>query len=83
MKKIKLIVPKHHFEQMDMFTNYEELDKKRKKEQAEKQMQKALLNIKRRYGKNAVVKGMNLQEWGTTIERNGQIGGHKGSFPPL
>ena len=37
-----------------------------------------MLNIKRKYGKNAIIKGMNLQEGGTTIERNTQIGGHKG-----
>lgn len=36
-----------------------------------------MLNIKSKYGKNAVLKGMNLQADGTTIERNGLIGGHK------
>ena len=36
------------------------------------------LSIKNRFGKNAILKGMNLEEGGTTIERNGQIGGHKG-----
>lgn len=40
-------------------------------------MQKALLEIKKKYGKNAVLKGMNLEEGATTIERNGQVGGHK------
>ena len=40
-------------------------------------MQKAMLEIKDRYGKNAIVKGMNLQESATTMERNMQIGGHK------
>ena len=42
-----------------------------------KELQKAVLDIKTKYGKNAVLKGMNLIEGGTTIERNGQIGGHK------
>ena len=70
------------YEQINLFVNYgkqnpkKELDKK--KEQQEKEIQKAMLNIKRKYGKNAIIKGMNLQEGGTTIERNTQIGGHKG-----
>ena len=70
------------YEQINLFSNYgkqnpkKELDKK--KEQQEKEIQKAMLNIKRKYGKNAIIKGMNLQEGGTTIERNTQIGGHKG-----
>lgn len=66
------------FEQMDMFIDYNELEKKRKKEQSEKSLQKAVIGIKDKYGKNAVLKGMNFIEGGTTIERNGQIGGHKG-----
>ena len=44
----------------------------------EKKVQEVLLSIKNRFGKNAILKGMNLEEGGTTIERNGQIGGHKG-----
>ncbi len=43
----------------------------------EKDMQKAIINIKKRFGKNAVIKGMNLFEGATTIDRNNQIGGHK------
>lgn len=66
------------FEQMDMFIDYQELEKKRKKEQSEKLLQKAVLGIKDKYGKNSVLKGMNFMDGGTTIERNGQIGGHKG-----
>lgn len=66
------------FEQIDLFTNYEEINRKRKKEMAEREIQKAMLGIKRKYGKNAIIKGMNLQEGATTIERNSQIGGHKG-----
>ena len=62
---------------MDLFIDYNELDKKRKKEQDEKQIQKAMLDIKSKYGKNAIIKGTNLQKEGTTIERNNQIGGHK------
>lgn len=43
----------------------------------ELQLQKAMLDIKKRFGKNAILKGMNLEEGGTTIERNAQVGGHK------
>ena len=71
-------VKEDNFEQVDLFTNYEELKKKREKEHAEKEIQKAMLDIKRKYGKNAILKGMNFEEGGTTIERNGQIGGHRG-----
>ena len=39
--------------------------------------QRAVISIKQRYGRNAILKGMNLEESATTIERNGQIGGHK------
>lgn len=66
------------FEQIDLFTNYQEKEKKSKEEQTEKELQKAMIDIKKKYGKNAILKGMNLQEGGTTIERNSQIGGHKG-----
>ena len=65
------------FEQIDLFIDYNEIEKQQKKEKLEKELQKAVLDIKTKYGKNAVLKGMNLIEGGTTIERNGQIGGHK------
>ena len=65
------------YEQIDLFTNYEEVSKNRKKEADELRIQKAMIDIKQKYGKNAIVKGMNLQKEGTTIERNGQIGGHR------
>ena len=64
-------------EQLDLFGNYLEKEKLNVKEQKEREMQKALINIKYRYGKNAVIKGMNLEEGGTTIKRNSMIGGHK------
>lgn len=68
-------------EQLDLFTDYNVLQKKRAEEESElereKRVQKTMLSIKKRYGKNAVLKGMNLQEGATTIERNKQIGGHK------
>ena len=43
----------------------------------EKNMQKAMLHIRNKYGKNAILKGMNLEEGATARERNEQIGGHK------
>ena len=43
----------------------------------ERRMQNAMLDIKRKFGKNAIVRGMNLQKGATTLERNRQIGGHK------
>ena len=58
------------FSQYDLFTDPEEMER-------EHQLQKAMLNIKEKYGKNAILKGMNLEKAGTTIERNQQIGGHK------
>ena len=64
-------------EQLDLFGDFQKRDEELKDEQEEKQLQKSILEIKRRYGKNAIVKGMNLQEAGTTIDRNAQVGGHR------
>ena len=68
----------NNFEQIDLFTNYEELEIKQEKEKKERDLQKSILDIKRKYGKNAILKGMNFEEGGTTIEQNSQVGGHKG-----
>lgn len=72
---------KASFEQLDMFTEYDAVQKKRTEEEAalerEKKIQKAVIDIKKKYGKNAVLKGMNLEEGATTVLRNRQIGGHK------
>lgn len=69
------------YEQLDLFTDYAALEKERKKEEEklskERKLQEAVLSVKKKFGKNAVLKGMNLQEGATTIERNRQIGGHK------
>ena len=66
---------------MDMFTDYDALEKERKKEAEllakERRLQEAMLSVKKKYGKNAILKGTNLQEGATTMERNRQIGGHK------
>lgn len=67
----------NNFEQIDLFTDYSKKKLESQKENAEKQIQKAVVSIKNKYGKNAIIKGMNLQDGGTTIKRNGQIGGHK------
>ena len=71
------MVKNSNYEQINLFVDYKEVSKKREKEEAEKEIQKAMINIKSKYGQNAIIKGMNLQKEGTTIERNGQIGGHK------
>lgn len=65
-------------EQIDLFTNYTEKNIKHEKELKERKLQRSILNIKKKYGKNAILKGMNFEDGGTTIERNEQIGGHKG-----
>ena len=73
--------PQEGPEQLDLFTDYEALEKQRAEEQAadekERRMQQATLLIQQKYGKNAVLKGLNFLEGGTTIERNAQIGGHR------
>ena len=69
------------FEQMDLFTDYSALEKEQAEEQKqlkkERKLQEAMLSVKKKYGKNAILKGMNLQEDATTIKRNQQIGGHR------
>ncbi len=68
---------KEEYVQMNLFTDYEAEQKKAEALKKEKDIQNALLDIKKRYGKNAVLKGMNLQEGATAKDRNAQIGGHK------
>ncbi len=69
------------YEQLDLFTDYETRDKEEKhkklEQKKEKSLQKAMINLKKRYGKNAVLRGTNLREGATTVDRNNQIGGHK------
>lgn len=68
-------------EQLDLFTDYSALQKQKELEnqelEREKRLQKAMLDIKKKFGKNAILKGTNLEEGATTIQRNHQIGGHK------
>ena len=67
--------------QLDLFTDYEEEARRKEKENSslsrEKDLQKAMLSIKKRFGKNAVLKGMNLEKEATAMMRNQQVGGHK------
>lgn len=69
------------FEQMNLFTDYGVTDRQSEQEEKElereRQLQKAMLDIKKKFGKNAILKGMNLEEGAMTVERNKQIGGHK------
>lgn len=72
---------KDTYEQLNLFTDYEEKEKQKKEEDAvlkrEKKMQEAMLTIQKKYGKNAILKGIHYEEGATGKERNNQIGGHK------
>ena len=67
--------------QMDLFTDYARIEQenagKAMERAREKSLQEAVLSIKNKYGKNAILKGMNLEEGATARERNAQVGGHK------
>ena len=69
------------FQQLDLFTDYAALQVQQEQERAaldrEKKMQQAMLTIKKKFGKNAILKGMNLEEGATAKDRNKQIGGHR------
>ena len=68
-------------EQLDLFTDQAAEDKRREVEAAElereRKQQEAVLGIKRKFGKNAILKGANLVDGATAKDRNGQIGGHR------
>ena len=70
-----------NYEQLDLFTDYEALNKQKQKEKArlekERRMQEAQLKIKQRFGKNAILRGLNFEEGATAKDRNKQIGGHR------
>lgn len=76
--KVKEVTPDY---QMDLFTDYEALEKQQESEQQElakeKRLQDAILKIKKQFGKNSVLKGMNFMDGATGKDRNEQIGGHK------
>ena len=65
------------YEQLDLFTDYEAREKEEKELEKERSLQEAMLKIKGRYGKNAILKGVNFREGATGRERNSQVGGHK------
>lgn len=69
------------YEQLSLFADPAAQEERRAAEAStlarEKNMQKAMLSIRKRFGKNAILKGMNLEDGATAVERNGQIGGHK------
>lgn len=75
------VTRKDEYEQLDLFTDYQTLQQQKEKEESnrkrERQMQQAVLDIKKRFGKNAVLKGTSFLEGATAKERNAQIGGHK------
>ena len=67
-------------EQLDLFASQEDLQERQNVAMAlerERRRQKAVIRLKKKYGKNAILKGMNLEEGATTMDRNRQIGGHK------
>ncbi len=74
-------IPPEAPEQLNFFDDITELDKKRQEEklseEKEKNMLRAMLSLQNKFGKNAVLRGINLVEGATTVERNGQVGGHK------
>lgn len=75
------VVKAEAIQQLDLFTDYEALEKKTAEDEAalarERRMQEAVIRIQKKYGRNSVIKGMNLEEDATTTARNRQIGGHK------
>lgn len=77
----KSVKQEDEYQQLDLFTDYEALKKKQAEEEEklerERRMQEAMLSIKKKFGKNAVLRGMNLEEGATAKDRNEQIGGHK------
>ena len=77
----KLVSTQAEAQQLDLFTDYEAEEQKRQEENAtlekERRLQEAQLAIKRRFGKNAILKGLNFEEGATARDRNKQIGGHK------
>jgi DNA polymerase V len=77
----KSVKKKEEFVQLDLFTDYDALREQQEQEETalerEKRIQQAMLSIKKKYGKNAILKGMNLEEGATAKSRNSQIGGHK------
>ena len=79
--KEHMVKKAEEYVQMDLFTDYARIEqenaRKARERAREKSLQEAVLSIKNKYGKNAILKGMNLEEGATARERNAQVGGHK------
>jgi len=75
------IEEKQKIKQFDLFTNYEEIEYQEKTEkenlEKEKKVQETIIYLRNKFGKNAILKGINIEEGSTAKERNSQIGGHK------
>ena len=75
------VVKEDSYRQLDIFTNYEDLERIEKEQneefEKERHIQEAAIEIKKKFGKNALLKGMNFEEGATARDRNRQIGGHK------
>ena len=67
----------NNMEQLDLFSDPGETEKQQAMLEKEKRRQQAVIDIRRKFGKNAILKGLNFEEGATTIDRNQQIGGHK------
>ena len=68
---------KVEYEQINLFVDYKAEAERKKKEERERNLQSTVLELKKKFGKNAILKGMNFEEGGTAIDRNSQIGGHR------
>ena len=68
---------KDTFQQLDLFTDTSKQEEENAALERERRKQQAVLTIRKKYGKNAILKGMNFEEGATTKDRNNQIGGHK------
>lgn len=81
LKRVDEYNPSNKVVQFSLFDDPEELERlekeKEQRRQSERKLQKTIIAIKGKYGKNSILKGMNLEEGGTAVERNKQIGGHK------
>lgn len=66
-----------HHEQIDLFSDFDNNKNERIDDENENKIQHVMLDIKKKYGKNSILKAMNLSEGATTIDRNKQIGGHR------
>ncbi len=80
LEKEDYVPKKQVIRQLDLFSNNEEIDRKKGiekvEEKKERDIQKVIINIKKKYGKNSILKGINIEEGATAQERNREIGGH-------